>query len=129
MPDMNFSDVLELPEFIDTITVQTLLKTIGNDGVSVDGSSTTTATTAVVVPGKSSLRRADDGTRVDAYIDVYTQFMLSSGGRVTDAEERAADVVTWHGRDYAVIAVEDYSAFGAGFIHASCDLLPLNPSA
>ena len=32
-----------------------------------------------------------------------------------------------HGAAYVVCATEDYSAFGPGFTHASCDLQALNP--
>lgn len=129
MPSMDFSEVLAAPEFTDTITITSATRTIGTDGVAVLATTTTTDATAVVIPGKASLRRLDDGTRVSAYIDVYTQAALSMGGRIDNANERVADVVTWHGRTYVVAAVEDYSAFASGFVKASCDLVILNPTA
>jgi hypothetical protein len=125
---MDFSDVLGSREFNDTIGITSETKIIGAGGVSATASTTTTITSAIVVPGKGSLRRLDDGTRVTAFIDVYLRGdALTSGHRIDDVSERVADVVTWHGAAYVVCATEDYSSFGAGFIHASCDLQTLNP--
>lgn len=130
MPTLDFSDVLDSFEFSDVISVLTMRKRIGDDGFSAPiARMLTPDVSAIVVPGKSNLRRLEDGTRVEAYIEVFTAFPLSTGGRYNDATERVADIVTWHGRQYTVVAVEDFSAFGAGFIKASCDLQQLNPSA
>ena len=130
MADMDFSAVLTSREFLDTITITSRTNVIGTNGVSVAGTPTVSTLRAVVIPGRSNLRRLDDGSRLTANIDVYVQgSALTTGHRVDDASERLADVVTWHGRNFVVAAVEDFSAFGPGFTKASCDLIQLNPSA
>ncbi len=129
MADLDFSDVLSSPEFLDTISVFGAVDTIGADGRAVLLSSVTTTYSAIVVPGRADLHRLDDGSRVSAFIEIYLNGTLSIGGRrAGDASERPADIVTWHGSQYVVAMVEDYSAFGEGFIKASCDLIPLNPT-
>lgn len=129
MPALDFSDVLASPEFADSFSVVSTTRAIGTDGVAADTPAAPVPLWGPVIPGKSSLRRLDDGSRVVAYIDVYAAYPLSAGVKSDDATSRDADVVTWHGRQYTVIAVEDYSAFGAGWVHASCDLLSLSPTA
>ncbi|MDT1847832.1 head-tail adaptor, partial [Klebsiella pneumoniae] len=34
-----------------------------------------------------------------------------------------ADIVTYRGRDYRVTFVDPYTAYGAGFVQAHCELL------
>ena len=127
MPSLDFSDVLSSVEFVDTFFVVQTISTIGSDGVSVGVPGPPIPVSGIVVPGKSSTIRGSDGQRVTAFIDVFTTFRLSDGTKANDVSSRQADVVTWHGQRFTVIMLEDYSAFGAGFIKASCDLLDLNP--
>lgn len=129
MPDLDFSDVLASPEFVDSFSVVSTTRVISSGGVASDTPATPVQTSGVVIPGKSSLRRLDDGSRVVAYIDIYTAYPLSAGVKTNDVNSRDADVIAWHSRQFTVIAVEDYSAFGAGWVHASCDLLTLSPTA
>lgn len=130
MPELDFSDVIESREFTDEITVTVNEGVVGPNGEDVITPNYPITTTAIVVPGKSNLRRGDDGARVTAYIEVFTEYPLSAGYKRTgDASYRDADVIRWHGRDFTVISIEDYSAFGAGFIKAGCDLLELVPTS
>ncbi len=39
---------------------------------------------------------------------------------------RDADIVTYQGRDYRVTFVDPYTAYGAGFVQAHCELLPFD---
>ena len=128
-PSLSFEDVLSSPEFTDVITVTVNQGVIGAGGLDVVTPSAPVTTWAIVVPGKSNLRRADDGSRVTAYIEVFTAYPLSQGYKTDDASYRDADTILWHGRVYSVMVIEDYSAFGAGWIKAGCDLLPISPPA
>jgi hypothetical protein len=130
MPTLDFSDVLASPEFNDVVSVTSQTNLIGADGRAKPAQvSNTGPVSAIVVPGRGDLMRLADGTRVSAFIEVYSTLNLTTGARIDDASERVADVITWHGAPYVVCATEDYSAFGAGFTKASCDLIVLNPSA
>ena len=122
MPRLDMSVVLESVEFLDAITIKSVYANIGANGESVPATPALVNGRAIVVPGKSNLRRESDGMRVSSYIDVYTRAPLSAGGPISTTQERVADVILWHGNAYVVAAVEDYSAFGPGFFHASCDL-------
>ena len=44
-------------------------------------------------------------------------------GRAEGGEGLDADIVTWNGRRYTVVTVDDYSRYGAGFTCATCRLL------
>jgi hypothetical protein len=128
-PSLSFEDVLDSPEFTDTITVTVNQGVIGTGGEDVVTPNFPETVTAIVVPGKSNLRRGDDGSRVTAYIEVFTAYPLSAGYKTNDASYRDADVIRWHGRDFTVMSIEDYSAFGPGFVKAGCDLLELSPTS
>jgi galactose-6-phosphate isomerase len=123
-----FEDVLASAEFLDWLTVTTSSGVIGADGIEIITSAAPTKIQGIVVPGRSSTKRDADGARVSAYIDVYTRWPLCAGVKASDTTNRPADILTWHGRTFTVMQVEDWSAFGTGWFHASCDLLPLNPS-
>lgn len=129
MPTLDLTEVLEAEEFQDTIVVYATFGVINAHGVAAETTDSGITTNAIVIPGQSNLRRADDGARVDAYIEVYTKYPLSAGYKSDDAHYRDADEIRWHGRRFSVMKVEDYSGFGSGFIKASCDLLDFNPTA
>jgi hypothetical protein len=129
MPTLDVSDVLASPEFQDTFTVTQTAFVIGAGGT---GASTITGpfpAFGVVIPGKSSLARNADGERIVAYIDIYTTYPLTNGLKTDDVSSREADIVTWHGRQFTVMAIDDFTGFGAGWLHASADLIPLNPKS
>jgi galactose-6-phosphate isomerase len=128
LPDLDFTDVLESGEFEDCITVTTVSGVVGSGGLDVDTKSAPKPMDAIVVPGKADLHRLDDGSRVTAFILVFVCYPLSAGSKTNDTVHREPDIVTWHGRRYTVMSVEDYSAFGRGFVKASCDLLDLSPT-
>lgn len=128
-PSLDMTDVLDAAEFQDTFTVTVNSGVIGAGGLDVETPSVPTQVCGIVVPGKSNLRRGDDGSRVTAYIEIFTAYPLSAGYKTNDATYRDADTIVWHSREFTVISVEDYSAFGPGFIKAGCDLLPLVPTA
>jgi hypothetical protein len=126
MPSMDFTAVLAAPEFQDKFYVQSISRVVGLDGVEVDKPSLSRQGRGVVIPGKMSLNRMADGSRVTAYIEIYTRQHLTAGHKKDDIQSQDADVIKWHGRLYVVMSVEDYGAFGSGFYKASCDLLTLS---
>lgn len=129
MAGLDVSDVINDPDFQSSFTVTSTTRVVGLNGRPILPYTVTgpTAALGVVIPGKSSLRRLDDGSRIEAFIDIWTQYPLTGGTKASDTTSRAADIITWRGRSYTVAMVEDYSDFGAGFLHVSADLLPLNP--
>ena len=128
MPDLDVTEVLSDPDFADTFTIISTSRSMAT-GVPVDTAAAPVSASGVIIPGKSNLRRADDGSRLDAYIDIYTQATLTNGFKTDDSNSQLADVVAWRNRSYTVMVIEDWSNYGQGFIKASCDLLALNPPA
>lgn len=128
---MALIDVTQLlydPDLIDIFSVISSTAVVNSAGVMVITQGSPVPARGVVIPGRSNMRRLDDGTRVEAYIDIYTTYRLNGGTKADDANSAPADIVIWQSRKYTVAAVEHWEDFGAGFVHASCDLLPLNPA-
>lgn len=122
MPSLDFQDVLRSPEFRTKLLVTSTFRRIGLGGVNDIYREHTRSVHGVVIPGKMSLTRLPDGSRVAAFIDVYAEALLTMEHKLNDQESQDADVITWRGNTYAVMGIEDYSQFGKGFYHASCDL-------
>ncbi len=129
MPSIDVSDVLLDPDFTDTITVTTTTRVVGTNGRATDTVASPFSFVAVVIPTSQRLILQSDGALRDGAIEIYTTYALSGGVKTSDTVSRQPDVVTWHGREYVVASVEDFSAFGAGFIHATANLQNINPTA
>lgn len=122
MAQLDASEILLDPDFMDTGLVCKRFLQVVNDHGRAQNTQTVTPFAAVVTSDKGDiLERIAGGERKKGSITVHTMFRLSAG----NGEDSIADVVTWQGRDYTVANVNDYSHFGRGFVSASCDLLPL----
>ena len=143
MATLSFGDILTAPEFIDLASVVRTTRVIGTNGRAVDTAAGPVSFYAIVVPDESMLNRLPDGSRLGGSIQIFTQTWLTGGLKLDDINSIEADIVTWHGRQYVVKAVQDFDAFasmGGGFINfvapvgggpqgyfvVSADLLPLN---
>ena len=129
MPKIDVTDVLTDPDFADALMVTSSARIIQDNGRASDMALGQTNVVAVVVPAPQRLILQSDGALRDGAIEIYTTYTLTGGVKVDDASGRQPDVVTWHGREYVVASVEDFSAFGAGFIHATANLQNINPTA
>jgi len=128
MPRLNVSRAFNVLN-LDKFTVLPSEMVIGTTGQPVSIQARPQTAYGVVVPEKTSLKRLDDGTRLESCIDIYTRYPLTPGWKTDDVTSKPADVVQWHGRNWVVAMVEDFSAFGAGYLHAACDLLPQMPTS
>jgi hypothetical protein len=143
MATLNFIDVLTAPEFIDTASMVRTTRVIGTNGRAVDTVAGPISFNAIITSDGADLQRLPDGSRLGGAIQIFTQTWLTGGLKIDDVNSVEADIVTWHGRQYVVKAVQDWDAFasmGGGFINfgapvggnlqgyfvVSCDLLPLN---
>ncbi len=121
MPDLDASDILLDPDFCDySLTCSRNVATVGENGVASLTSTVIDFAGVVTQIETQDLTRLPDGERITGRILICTPFRLRSG----DAAY-TADVVTWLGNQYTVIAIENYSTFGRGFIEATCELIPL----
>ena len=130
MPTLDLTEALTAIEFQDAFLVTTTTSWVSTvTGVAADTLALPITVYGVVVPEKESrLMRMPNGSRFAATIYIYTQFQLTNGWKIDDSNSRKADIVTWAGRQYTVMAVENYERFGQGFICAHADLLVLNPA-
>lgn len=122
MPTLDVTDVLLSSEFLDT----TLVVTRNEQAVDEDGfpKNITTETPfggVVTVDRSLEARRMQAGQVINGAILIVTTYRLSSGNTGIDA-----DIVTYRGRDYRVTFVDPYTAYGAGFVQAHCELQPFD---
>lgn len=119
MPLLDVSDILSDPDFADSVVVTR--STVTTDPLT--GRTTTVQTetpiSAVVTSDMGrNLQRNPEASISTGSILMHSVFRFTEGGDGLDA-----DTVTWNGRRYTVVTVDDYSRYGAGFTCATCRLL------
>lgn len=122
MPTLDVTDVLLSPEFLDTtLVVKRSEQTIDNDGFAQNTVTQTQFAGVVTVDRSLEARRMQAGQVINGAILIVTTYRLTSGNTGVDA-----DIVTYRGRDYRVTFVDPYTAYGAGFVQAHCELQPFD---
>lgn len=118
MPMLDVSGVLDDPDFNQTITVTRTLKSVNDQG-EVTTTSTSQDITAVVAPiTANELARLPDAEQLSGGCTVYCRYPLFSGHG-----DYTADTVLCNGSQYVVISVDNWEAFGGGYVTARCALL------
>lgn len=122
MPTLDVTDVLLSPEFLDTTLVaKRNEQTVDKDGFPKNITTETPFGGVVTVDRSLEARRMQAGQVINGAILIVTTYRLSSGNTGIDA-----DIVTYRGRDYRVTFVDPYTAYGAGFVQAHCELQPFD---
>lgn len=122
MPTLDVTDVLLSPEFLDTtLVVKRNEQTVDEDGFTRNTTTETSFGGVVTVDRSLEARRMQAGQVINGAILIITTYRLSSGNTGIDA-----DIVTYRGRDYRVTFVDPYTAYGAGFVQAHCELQPFD---
>lgn len=122
MPTLDVTDVLLSPEFLDTtLVVKRNEQTVDEDGFARNTTTETQFGGVVTVDRSLEARRMQAGQVINGAILIVTTYRLSSGNTGIDA-----DIVTYRGRDYRVTFVDPYTAYGAGFVQAHCELQPFD---
>lgn len=119
MPLLDITDVINEPLFTEPATWLKRSIVVGVDGIGVV---TEDAEPILVIPtaGDGSTRdRATDSALVHHRQRFYTTAQLNAGTTAHDS-----DRVVWRGRTYLVDSVGDWTAWGAGFVSAACQLVP-----
>jgi galactose-6-phosphate isomerase len=122
MPYLDVSDCLLDPDFCDS-TLSAVRSSTSTNAQGLTQTVQTTCGFAGVVTSDAGidLERGAAGEHGSGSISIITRFGLRAAGLGV-----TADVVTWNGRQYTVVKVNDYSTYGIGFIEAICDLYPLH---
>ena len=123
MPFLDVSDILSDPDFVDTSLVcRRNRQGRDDDGFSTNIPAEDIPFSGVVTVDRSlEARRMEAGQTIGGAILIVTRFRLTQGN-----EDYDADVVTYQGRRYRVTFVDPYTAYGAGFIQAHCELVDFN---
>lgn len=131
MPTLDVSELLDDPTFVEKITVirreeqitpkgrTAIIPTIIPDVLaSVQPKDT-------VIGGNVVLREADYEIR-GSNVNVYTKFRLRSAAQVKALPTNARgkqfqpDIIVWNGDHFQVELTNDFSHYGAGYMHAEC---------
>lgn len=122
MPELDVTDILFDPDLCDTtLTVTRRDMAVDDDGFGKNSLTTTPFSGVVTVDKSLESRRLESGQVVHGAILIVTTERLTQGQTGRDA-----DIVTYQGRDYRVSFVDPYTAYGAGFVQAHCELLPFD---
>ena len=119
-PLLDVADVLQDPDFFDTLTCTRNSESVSEQGLSQIGTRTVPFYGVVTSDEGELLTRLAAGEYARGSILVVTRTVLKDAG-----SGQTADIVTWNGLQYTVRKINPYTRYGPGFVEAICDLLPL----
>jgi hypothetical protein len=117
MARIDVDGLLDDPDFQDEFTVVRSMETVGTDGLASFVSTTFIASGVIQPASGRSLLLLPDSARVQGAIEIWTKDSL----HMNDGYY-AADIVSWQNRSYIVSNSEDFTNFGAGYVHVICTL-------
>lgn len=119
MPLLDVTEVLLDPDFVDTTLVcHRQIQSRDDDNFTTNTQQDIPFSGVVTVDRSLEARRMTAGQNISGAILIVTKFRLTQGQPGLDA-----DVVTYRGREYRVTFVDPYTAYGAGFVQAHCELM------
>lgn len=117
MPDLDVTDIINDPDFAEQFTVVRTIRAVSSGGLAVDTSGNFYVSGIILPTPGARLMLFPESERSSGMIDVYTQFRL-----VPLTDQTAADQIVWHNKVYRVRTCEDWTDWGQGFTHATCEL-------
>ncbi|HGJ5866440.1 head-tail adaptor, partial [Arsenophonus nasoniae] len=109
-------------DFCDTSLTYTRREIlIDDEGITSTKESTYPFSGVVTVDSSIEAQIRTSGQLVSGRILVVTTTRLIAG-----ETHHIGDIVTYQGRKYLVKSVDPYTAYGAGFVQAHCELMPLD---
>lgn len=127
MPLIDVSELLFDDMFTETVTVLRRQEVIdpatGRTSVVVE---TYPDVLASIQPkdtaiGGNFIERGADGTYRGSNLNIYTAFRLRSVSQAGAAVQYQPDFVIWNGDAFSVALTNDWSHYGAGFMHAELE--------
>lgn len=121
---LDMSEVITDPDFAepaDALTLERNVQTIDGGGMATNTPTLTPFSAVVCARDGSRMTRSEDGEMVESSLSIHTLTHLTAGS----PPDVPADVVQWKGARYTVANTNDYSHFGAGFVQADLELLPV----
>lgn len=121
MPNIDVTDLMSDPDFASPVEATRAIQAVGQNGRATYTSQITYGIGVVSPANTAELLRLPEGSRTQGAITVRTVMRLSAG----DPSGYPADTVAWQGATYTVRQVNDWSHFGAGYVEAVCERIPL----
>lgn len=119
MPLLDVSEILLDPDFVDmSLVCHRSAQVTDDDGFTKNSMQNLPFAGVVTVDRSLEAKRMEAGQAIGGAILIVTQFRLTQGYQGVDA-----DIVTYQGRKYRVTFVDPYTAYGAGFVQAHCELM------
>jgi galactose-6-phosphate isomerase len=120
MPWLDFSDVLLDPAIAgETFSVIRRQQVVDNYGTVTTTNTTLSGTGSITPTGDNSLVREEAYQTSAKTIKVITNFRLYGPEQIGGTTYQP-DLVAWHGDNFIVKSINDYSSYGAGFLEAEC---------
>ena len=122
MPFLDVTEALLDPDFVDmTLVCHRQVQTVDEDNFPINTPQEIPFSGVVTVDRALEAKRMASGQSIGGAILIVTQFRLTQGQPGLDA-----DIVTYQGRNYRVTFADPYTAYGAGFVQAHCELVEFN---
>src|ERR1700757_3909020 len=121
MAELDVSELMNDPDFVSTFYVTRTQQVVDAHGRAQDGTASRQKLIGVVLPiSARTMNIMQDSINVNGAIEIYTKYRLEGPSQTTKP-----DTVEWQGNTYLVANVQPYTAFGAGHVHAVCQLRDL----
>lgn len=139
MPLLDVSDLLSDPDLCEPLTIIRREQKINDLGRAVLLQTTISPAPYGSIQSKDTaiggnqLERQPEGQYRAAAFDVYTQFALRGPAVDGCGQDWQPDVIMFNGDPYVVTLINDYTHFGAGYVHAEIasmsqiDQAPVSP--
>jgi hypothetical protein len=117
MPDVDVTDLLTDPDFVEQVTVRRITQTVSSGGIAQQSESDFTITAVVTIGSMLASTRSQDYALAKNMITVHSKSRL-----LGPTATMQADIVVWKGNNYVVKRPYDWSHYGPGFTAAECEL-------
>ena len=121
MPLISLSHVLASPMLTDVFSVIRRAQTVSTNGRATSSSQLIPDKSGVVHPSSyNDLKMFPDLQITGKALTIITQFALRSESEVAQ-KDYLPDIVQWHGDNFIVKQMLDWSSYGPGFVFAICE--------
>jgi hypothetical protein len=114
MPTHDVSEAFD-PSFLDNFTIIRRVQHVNQYGRVEIVEGRWTGVGVVVASSPNDLQRLPEMQYFNKAVTIYTQWKLQG-----PAPNMQPDEIIWHGSQYLVRSLEDYSGYGRGFISCVC---------
>jgi len=122
MAQIDVSEVLQDPDFLDMFNFVRLVETVGPDGRATFSGTTLSAYGVIQPASGRTMELTPEATRTSEMLEIWTQAGLQEA-----SDDLAADIVLWQGKEFVPVRNDDFDNWGQGYRHVVLsrkDLLP-----